>query len=124
LKGLNSNFKSVQGAYTNHELVSKFTLTSHDQIPEELAQHCFLEFTMPSTQASHTTVRSLSVLGDRDEDPPEKCVRHLVRCEYRIDIDHIQPAGVNEYVAATRVKPKEEPVAEVAEKDSDSDSDS
>ncbi|XP_065347518.1 LOW QUALITY PROTEIN: protein stoned-B-like [Cloeon dipterum] len=116
--------KEGQGAYTNHELVSKFTLTSFDQIPEELAKYCWLEFTMPSTHASHTTVRSLSVLGDRDEDPPEKCVRHLARCEYRIEIEQIQPVGLNEYVAATRVKPKEEPVAEVAEKESDSDSSS
>lgn len=58
-------------------------LTSYDQIPEKLAEHCFVEFTMPATQVSHTTVRSVSVQDSDSDDPPEKYVRYLARHEYR-----------------------------------------
>lgn len=73
--------KEGQGAYTTHNLVCRMALTSYDQVPAELASHAFVEFTMPATQVSHMTVRSVS-LQEHDADPPEKYVRYLARHEY------------------------------------------
>lgn len=58
-------------------------LTSYDQMPEELARYAYVEFTMPHTQVSRTTVRSVSIQDSESDEPPEKCVRHLARHEYR-----------------------------------------
>lgn len=71
------------GAYTTHQLVVRMALTSYDQIPEQLAPYCYVEFTMPATQVSHVTVRSVSVQDSDSDDPPEKYVRYLARHEYR-----------------------------------------
>lgn len=71
------------GAYTTHNLICHLALTSYDQVPDELAKHCFVEFTMPITQVSHTTVRSVSITNSDSDTPPEKYVRHLARHEYR-----------------------------------------
>lgn len=60
-------------------------LTSYDQIPENLADYCYVEFTMPATQVSHTTVRSVSLSNGAKDDPPEKYVRYLARHEYRYE---------------------------------------
>lgn len=73
----------IAGAYTTHQLVVRMALTSYDQIPEQLAPYCYIEFTMPATQASHVTVRSVSVQDSENDDPPEKYVRYLARHEYR-----------------------------------------
>lgn len=59
-------------------------LTSYDQIPAELAPYAFVEFTMPATYVSHTTVRSVSVQDSDSDEPPEKYVRYLARHEYRL----------------------------------------
>lgn len=61
----------------------RLQLTSYDQMPEELAKYAYVEFTMPVTQVSHTTVRSVSVQDSEADEPPEKCVRHLARHEYK-----------------------------------------
>ena len=71
------------GAYTTHNLVCHLALTSYDQIPEELSKHFFVEFTMPITQVSHFTVRSVSICNSDSDSPPEKYVRHLARHEYK-----------------------------------------
>jgi hypothetical protein len=60
-------------------------LTSYDQIPEKLADYCYVEFTMPATQVSHTTVRSVSLSNGAKDEPPEKYVRYLARHEYRYE---------------------------------------
>lgn len=59
-------------------------LTSYDQIPENLAEYCYVEFTMPATQVSHTTARSVSLQNSDSDNPPEKYVRNLSRHEYRL----------------------------------------
>lgn len=71
------------GAYTTHQMVVRMALTSYDQIPEKLAEHCFIEYTMPATVVSHNTVRSISVQDSDSDDPPEKYVRYLSRYEYQ-----------------------------------------
>ena len=93
-------------------------------MPENLARHCFVEFTMPATNVSHTTLRSLAVSTG---DPPEKYVRYLARHEYVVEIDHTSGPGPAAYVAATAVEtagasPTLAPAVEQPE-DSDSDSD-
>lgn len=83
--GTRSDFPS-SGSYTTHNLVCRMALTSYDQIPDDLhtiCQYAYVEFTMPATQVSHTTVRSVSISNSDSDVPPEKYVRHLARHEYR-----------------------------------------
>lgn len=75
--------KLLLGAYTSHQLICRLALTSFDQIPDQLAPYAYIEFTMPATQVSHTTVRSISVQESDSDEPPEKYVRYLARHEYR-----------------------------------------
>lgn len=42
--------KDGQGAYTTHQLVCRLALTGFDQVPSDLADHAFVEFTMPACQ--------------------------------------------------------------------------
>ncbi|KAJ8922866.1 hypothetical protein NQ315_007901 [Exocentrus adspersus] len=118
--------KEGQGAYTTHNMVCRIALTSYDQMPEKLAEYCYVEFTMPATQVSHTTCRSVSLQNSDSDEPPEKYVRYLARHEYRVGIEHTEGESPNPYAAATFISKQPEPVAEekpsVAE-ESSSDSD-
>lgn len=55
--------KEGQGAYTTHNLVCRMQLTSYDQIPDNLAEYAYVEFTMPATQVRQFRImtRKLSV---------------------------------------------------------------
>lgn len=64
-------------------MVVRMALTSFDQIPDKLAENCFVEYTMPQTVVSHCTIRSVSVQDSDSDDPPEKYVRYLSRYEYQ-----------------------------------------
>nr|XP_034832676.1 protein stoned-B-like [Maniola hyperantus] len=97
--------KEGQGAYTTHNLVCRMALTSYDQIPEELAKWAHVEFTMPATQVSHTTVRSVS-LQQHDGDPPEKYVRYLARHEYIVGIERTSGQAVAAYALAASKEPE------------------
>ncbi|KAK3914989.1 Protein stoned-B [Frankliniella fusca] len=123
--------KEGQGAYTTHTLTCRMSLTSFDQIPpdlEQIAKYAYVEFTMPQTQVSHTTVRSVSIQPQPDE-PPEKYVRQLSRHEYRVEVEFTQGEGPAAYIAATITKPAAPAPApapvpeEKAAEESDSDSD-
>ncbi|KAL9880560.1 stoned B [Glossina fuscipes fuscipes] len=118
--------KEGQGAYTTHQLICRMALTSYDQIPSELAPNAFVEFTMPATQVSHTTVRSVSVQDSEADEPPEKYVRYLARHEYKVGIETTHGEATNAYLAATRPireEPAAKPVASpVPPSDSDTDS--
>ncbi|XP_054261451.1 protein stoned-B [Macrosteles quadrilineatus] len=122
--------KEGQGAYTQHDLVCHMALTSYDQIPEEFDRFCWVEFTMPVTQVSHTTVRSVSINDSDSDTPPEKYVRQLARHEYRVEIEFTQGEGPGDYIAATSVakpapiaeEPRPPPPPAAAESDSDSSS--
>lgn len=81
-------FALFSGAYTTHQMVVRMALTSYDQIPEKLAEYCFVEYTMPQTTVSHSTIRSVSVQDSDSDDPPEKYVRYLARYEYKYDGMH------------------------------------
>ncbi|XP_065208565.1 protein stoned-B-like [Planococcus citri] len=103
--------KEGQGAYTTHNLICHLQLTSYDQVPDELAKYCYVEFTMPVTQVSHTTVRSVSISNSDSDTPPEKYVRHLARHEYRVEIEHAHAESTSDYIAATITKPSSVPAA-------------
>ena len=113
------NYFFISGSYTTHTFVCRINLTAFDQIPEKLPSHCYVEFTMPATNVSHVTLRSLSVTNP---DPPEKYVRYLSRHEYAVEMEHTQGQGPNAYVTATQVdKPPELQTSVKEESDSDSD---
>ncbi|KAF8790261.1 Protein stoned-B like protein [Argiope bruennichi] len=76
--------KEGQGAYTQQLFLLRTELTSFDQIPESFEQFVDVEFTMPATYVSHTTVRSVSVTNPV---PPEKYVRYISKHEYKVEID-------------------------------------
>ncbi|XP_053981812.1 protein stoned-B [Hylaeus volcanicus] len=118
--------KEGQGAYTTHQLVCRMALTSYDQIPENLSEYCYVEFTMPATQVSHTTARSVSLQNSDSDAPPEKYVRNLSRHEYRVGIEHTQGEGPGAYLSATKKIPESTPEvpAEVTDAPAESDSDS
>lgn len=42
--------KDGQGAYTTHQLVCRLALTGFDQVPSDLAEYAYVEFTMPACQ--------------------------------------------------------------------------
>nr|XP_022910789.1 protein stoned-B-like [Onthophagus taurus]XP_022919221.1 protein stoned-B-like [Onthophagus taurus] len=107
-------------------MVCRLALTSYDQMPEKLAEYCYVEFTMPATQVSHTTVRSVSLQNSDSDEPPEKYVRYLARHEYRVGIEHTEGQGPAAYEVATSVTPKTpatipEQVPNAAESSTDSD---
>ncbi|XP_022175852.1 LOW QUALITY PROTEIN: protein stoned-B-like [Myzus persicae] len=105
--------KEGQGAYTTHNLVCRMTLTSYDQVPEELDKYCYVEFTMPTTQVSHTTVRSVSIVNSEKDSPPEKYLRLMARHEYRVEIEHIHgQIEENPYLAATAMPRATQPSSE------------
>ena len=72
------------GAYTQQFMTVRLPLTTFDQIPESFYEYVHVEFKMPSTTVSHTTLRSISVTN---ETPPEKFVRYLAKYEYKIDLN-------------------------------------
>jgi len=93
----------ISGAYTTHTFVCRMGLTSYDQIPEKFADYCYVEFTMPATQVSHTTVRSVSLSNGAKDEPPEKYVRYLARHEYRYE--HFINTGIqNAYSHAMKCR--------------------
>uniref|UniRef100_T1JEA4 MHD domain-containing protein n=1 Tax=Strigamia maritima TaxID=126957 RepID=T1JEA4_STRMM len=92
--------KEGQGAYTEHSFVCRFELTSYDQMPEELDNYVYVEFTMPACFVSHTTVRSVSV---SNQNPPEKHVRYISKCEYRVEVERVNKFAENVYVSAAAV---------------------
>ncbi|KAK1124983.1 hypothetical protein K0M31_006320 [Melipona bicolor] len=118
--------KEGQGAYTTHQLICRMALTSYDQIPENLSEYCYVEFTMPATQVSHTTARSVSFQNHDGDNPPEKYVRNLSRHEYRVGIEHTQGEGPGAYVSATysRKIPETTPETQGEASDAGAESDS
>ena len=73
----------ITGAYTQQLMVVRLPLGSFDRIPESFYDYVHVEFTMPSTTVSHTTLRSISV---NCENPPEKFVRYVAKYEYKIGL--------------------------------------
>ncbi|XP_013773054.1 protein stoned-B-like [Limulus polyphemus] len=89
--------KEGQGAYTTQLFLLKLNLTSFDQIPDTFSQYVDVEFIMPATTVSHTTVRSVSVTNPN---PPEKYVRYLSKHEYKVEISFCFSQTESEYISA------------------------
>lgn len=106
--------KEGQGAYTTQLFLLRLDLTSFDQIPASFEQFVAVEFTMPATSVSHTTVRSISV---SNENPPEKYVRYLSKHEYRVEIElqtgELPPSEteISSLASAAQQAPSYEPTA-------------
>ena len=65
-------------------MLVRLPLSSFDRIPETFYDYVHVEFHMPSTTVSHTTLRSISV---NSENPPEKFVRYIAKYEYKIGLN-------------------------------------
>lgn len=65
-------------------MLVRLPLSSFDRIPESFYDFVHVEFHMPSTTVSHTTLRSISV---NSENPPEKFVRYNAKYEYKIGLN-------------------------------------
>nr|XP_046913121.1 protein stoned-B-like isoform X1 [Dermatophagoides farinae] len=76
--------KDGQGAYTQQLMLVRLPLSSFDRIPETFYDFVHVEFRMPSTTVSHTTLRSISV---NCETPPDKFVRYNAKYEYKIGLN-------------------------------------
>lgn len=106
--------KEGQGAYTTQLFLLRLDLTSFDQIPASFEQFVAVEFTMPATSVSHTTVRSISV---SNENPPEKYVRYMSKHEYRVEIElqtgELPPSEteISSLASAAQQAPSYEPTA-------------
>lgn len=72
-----------QGAYSQQMMTVDLELTSFDQIPTEFDSQLRVQFTMPASTVSHTTVRSISCPTDADL-PVEKYCRYVARHEYTV----------------------------------------
>lgn len=79
--------KEGQGAYTSQNLSLKLPLTSFDQMPDSFYEYAHVEYWMPSTTVSHTTLRSISISNTDEEKPAEKFVRYLARYEYKVNMN-------------------------------------
>ena len=60
-------------------------LTSHREVPRNPQGDVEVEFTMPQTTASTTTVRSLSVASNK---PSEKRIRYMAHYEYFVEMEN------------------------------------
>lgn len=83
-------------------MVVRLPLSSFDRIPETFYDYVHVEYSMPSTTVSHTTIRSISVGNTTSDMPPEKFVRHIARYEYKIglNITYDDTKPESEYVTA------------------------
>ncbi|KAG1682965.1 Protein stoned-B [Nymphon striatum] len=114
--------KEGQGAYCTHLVLCRLELTSFDQLPDTFEKYCDVEYVMPASTVSHTTVRSISV---SNQNPPEKFVKYVARYQYKVEIDHNDGKGPTQYDAATEKENganiKEQTVIEENEEQSDDD---
>ncbi|XP_022656537.1 protein stoned-B-like isoform X5 [Varroa destructor] len=78
--------KEGQGAYTQQMMTVDLELTSFDQIPTEFNDQLRVEFTMPASTVSHTTIRSITCPTDA-ELPVEKYCRYVAKHEYTVEMD-------------------------------------
>lgn len=75
--------KESQSAYVQNTMKIRLPLTAYDKMPENFYEYVHVEYTMPATTVSHTTLRSISV-NPCDDEPPEKYVKYSAKYEYRV----------------------------------------
>ena len=67
-----------------HIMRVQLDLGSMNELPVSFFRNTEVEFTMPHTTASKTTVRSLAVATDTS---PEKRVRYTAKYEYQVEVE-------------------------------------
>ncbi len=67
-----------------HIMRVQLNLNSMSELPATFTRNAEVEFTMPHTTASKTTVRSLAVATDTS---PDKRVRYTAMYEYQVEIE-------------------------------------
>ena len=75
--------KESQSAYVQNAMKIRLPLTAYDKMPESFYEYVHVEYSMPATTVSHTTLRSISVNPYEDE-PPEKYVKYSAKYEYKV----------------------------------------
>lgn len=75
--------KESQQAYVQNSMKIRLPLTAYDKMPDNFYEFVHVEYTMPATTVSHTTLRSISV-SPCDDEPPEKFVKYSAKYEYKV----------------------------------------
>lgn len=75
--------KESQSAYVQNTMKIRLPLTAYDKMPDGFCEYVHVEYTMPATTVSHTTLRSISVNPYEDE-PAEKYVKYSAKYEYKV----------------------------------------
>jgi len=96
--------KESQSAYVHNTMKIRLPLTAYDKMPESFSEHCYVEYTMPATTVSHTTLRSISV-NPCDDEPPEKYVKYSAKYEYKVKMRLSVNLGSGSATAGQEVEP-------------------
>lgn len=75
--------KDSQNAYVQNTMKIRLPLTAYDKMPENFNEYVYVEYTMPATTVSHTTLRSIAV-QPCDDEAPEKYVKYSSKYEYKV----------------------------------------
>lgn len=75
--------KESQSAYVQNTMKIRLPLSAYDKMPENFYEFVHVEYSMPATTVSHTTLRSISV-NPCDDEPPEKYVKYSSKYEYKV----------------------------------------
>lgn len=75
--------KESQSAYVQNTMKIRLPLTAYDKMPDSFHEFVHVEYTMPATTVSHTTLRSISV-NPCDDEPPEKYVKYSAKYDYKV----------------------------------------
>ncbi|CAF1145777.1 unnamed protein product [Adineta steineri] len=78
--------KRDQGAYKTHLFECKFSIPSHDPVPEKYEPIADVEYSMSQAFVSHCQIRSVAVPSA--EETPEKWIRPKSQFTYTTDIEY------------------------------------
>lgn len=97
--------KESQSAYVQNTMKIRLPLTAYDKMPDSFYEYIHVEYTMPATTVSHTTLRSISV-NPCDDEPPEKYVKYSAKYEYKVKVR----LSVNLGTKTGEVQPEASPI--------------
>lgn len=96
--------KESQSAYVQNTMKIRLPLTAYDKMPDSFYEYVHVEYTMPATTVSHTTLRSISVNPYEDE-PAEKYVKYSAKYEYKVKMRLSVNVRTNEQQAQVESSP-------------------
>lgn len=97
--------KESQSAYVQNTMKIRLPLSAYDKMPENFYEYVHVEYSMPATTVSHTTLRSISV-NPCDDEPPEKYVKYSAKYEYKVKMR----LAVNLSSKSNETKPESSPI--------------